>query len=695
MSMELLAPAGSAAALRAAVQSGADAVYLGGELFGARHSAENFTMDDMREWVEYCHLYGIDVHVTVNTLVKEKELPAFADYIRNLAAIGVDALIVQDLGAAELIKNIVPDMVLHASTQMTVTSLEGVKYLENMGFSRVVLARELSEKEIEHICKNAKSEIEVFVHGAICMSYSGQCLMSSILGGRSGNRGRCAQPCRLPYELIEKDKKVCDGYLLSPKDMALINDLGTLNKIGVKSLKIEGRLKRAEYVSAVVGIYRKYLDNDGNVSKEDMRELLNAFSRTGFTDGYFKGNLGKNMMSHDTPGNSSDNKFTDAARERAAENANIRKIPIGIMGTLKDNTPLELTFYDNDGHYAYAKGTLNAEKAQKTALDEKRLISQLLKLGSTPFKCDDINVSAGENITLPIKEINAVRREAAEKLICERKKREGLQIKDFSLPMQKKREERKLKITAEVLCEDQLKMCIEKGIETIYVPAHILGTLKDKSLLNIANSRNIEIITKASEIFREEKIITDKVLVSSPAAIYKYHDRKIMGDFRLNVYNSMTAEHFKELCGITLSPELNLHEINDLLLNTNMKAEVIVYGRLPLMIMRNCPIKAAGFCQENGQSFRLRDRKREEFPIICMNGCTAKLLNSKPVFMADKLDDLKKLKIDSIRLIFTVEKFLQCGKIIDVYRNALNGKTAENFMEENSFTRGHFYRGVM
>ena len=439
MAMELLAPAGSSAALNAAVQSGADAVYLGGSRFGARHSAENFTAEDMKKWVDYCHLYGVDVHVTVNTLIKEKEIAALQEYVKELNNIGVDALIVQDIGAAEIIKNTIPDMTLHASTQMTVTSLEGVKYLENMGFSRVVLARELSEKEIEHICKNAKAEIEVFVHGAICMCYSGQCLMSSILGGRSGNRGRCAQPCRLPYELLEKGKSAGNGYILSPKDMALVNDLGTLNKIGVASLKIEGRLKRAEYVSAVVGVYRKYLDMLGTkkgetVSKRDMQELLDAFSRTGFTDGYFKGNLGKNMMRHDTPSNSAENRFTEEAKKRAKENANIRKIPISIMGTLKSDSPFELTFYDNDGNYAYTQGTLNAEAARQKAMDEKRLREQLLKLGSTPFECEEISVFVDDGITLPIKEINSVRRDAAEKLMLERQSRETGRVTEYSLP---------------------------------------------------------------------------------------------------------------------------------------------------------------------------------------------------------------------------------------------------------------------
>ncbi len=699
MGMELLAPAGSAAALHAAVQSGADAVYLGGMEFGARHSAENFSFDDMKEWADYCHLYGVDVHVTVNTLIKEKEISRLRQYVKELNKIGVDALIVQDIGAAEIIKNTVPDMTLHGSTQMTVTSLEGVKYLEKMGFSRVVLARELSEKEIEHICKNTKAEIEVFVHGAICMSYSGQCLMSSILGGRSGNRGRCAQPCRLRYELIENGKSAGNGYLLSPKDMALINDLGTLNRIGVASLKIEGRLKRAEYVSAVVGVYRKYLDKtesgkSESISKDDMRELLDAFSRSGFTDGYFKGNLGKNMMSHNTPGNSGENKFTDDAKVRARENANIRKIPVDIIGTLKRDSAFELTICDKDGHYGHSTGTLKSETAQNAALDEKRLCRQVLKLGNTPFKCDEIHVSVDNGITIPIKEINAVRREAAENLIKERQYRETGRIFDFEIPVEN-RDRAETGLTIEVSNEKQLEAAVKSNAGRIYVPNNVLGTLKNKNLISLAKDNGIEIAAKASEIFREEKIITDGVLVSSPAAAYKYGDKKLYGDFRLNVYNSQTARHFSYLETITISPELNLHEISDMLANTNMNTEVIAYGHLPLMIMRNCPIKAMGKCRNGKNIYKLRDRKNEEFPIICGNGCRAKLLNSKPIFMADKIDDLKKLKINSVRLIFTVENFSQCGKIIDVYSRALSGKKIVNEMADNSYTRGHFYRGVL
>ena len=619
--MELLAPAGSRQALTAAVQSGADAVYLGGPQFGARYSAENFTIEEMKTWVDYCHLYGVDVHVTVNTLVKEKEIESLKEYLKQLNEIGVDALIVQDMGAVEIIKKTVPDMTLHASTQMTVTSLEGVKYLEDMGFSRVVLARELSEKEIEHICKNAKAEIEVFVHGAICMCYSGQCLMSSILGGRSGNRGRCAQPCRLPYDLLENGKTVKSGYVLSPKDMALVNDLGTLKRIGVTSLKIEGRLKRAEYVSAVVGVYRKYLDKGGNVSKKDMQDA-----------------------------------------------------------------PLELTMYDNDGHYAYAQGTLKSEKALHKPMDEKRLRDQLLKLGSTPFECDDINITIDDGITIPIKEINSVRRECCESLINQRQMREKGRELDFEIE-HSNRKNTNIILTCEVSDEEQFKAAVKNNIKRIYAPNDLVGTLKDVP-------DDVEIISKSADIFCEENIKTDGVLVSSPAAIYKYKDKEIYGDFRLNVFNSQTAQHYGDLKTVTLSPELNLHEIADLCENTNADLGVIGYGHIPLM-MKNCPIKAMGKCQKGKMIYKLKDRKKEEFPIVCSKGCIAKLLNSKPIFMADKIADLKKLKINSIRLIFTVEKFAQCDKIIDMYKRAFNGEKNVQSMTENTYTRGHFYRGVL
>lgn len=690
MSIELLAPAGSPAALRAAVQSGADAVYLGIDTFGARQSAENFSLDELPKWIDYCHLYGVDVHVTVNTLIKNNELSKLSECVKRLNNAHADALIIQDLGAAEIIKNTVPDMTLHASTQMTVTSLEGVKYLENMGFSRVVLARELSKNEIEYICKNAQAEIEVFVHGAICMCYSGQCLMSSILGGRSGNRGRCAQPCRLPYELMEKGQCAGRGYILSPKDMSLINELGTLNEAGVKSLKIEGRLKRAEYVSAVVGIYRKYIDNPKEVTAQDMQELKDAFSRTGFTDGYFKGQLGKAMMSHKISGNSSDNKFTADAVLRTSENANARKIPVNIVGTLKEGAPLEVVMYDNDSNCSDAVGTLNSEIAVNKPLDKTRFKEQLLKLGSTPFEAAGAEVCTDSGITIPVKEINAVRRTAVDGLIKKRIERHTGRICDSELFTAHERKENDIILTAEVSSEEQLEAAIQAGIKRVYAPARIMN----KRLVGMAQSNRTELVEKASEIFSGQEITSDAVLVSSPAAVYKYAEKRLYGDFRLNVFNSRTAEHFSKLQGITLSPELNLHEIRDILKYTTAQTEIIGYGHLPLMIMKNCPVRAMGKCQKGRQIYTLRDRKNEEFPIICSDDCRSVLLNSKPLFTADKITDLTDLKINSIRLIFTVEKFSQCGKIIDVYKRAMKGEKIEP-MRENTFTRGHLYRGVL
>ena len=687
--MELLAPAGNAAALHAAVQSGADAVYIGGPKFNARKSADNFTVEDIKTYADYCHIYGVDVHIAFNTLIKEKELPYIAEYAYELNDAGVDALIIQDIGAAEIIRKAVPDMALHASTQMTVTSLEGVKYLEDKGFSRVVLARELSRKEIEYICKNSKAEIEVFVHGAICMCYSGQCLMSSILGGRSGNRGCCAQPCRLSYDLLENGSKAGSGYILSPKDMALINELKALYDIGVSSLKIEGRLKSPEYVSAVVGIYRKYLDNIRPVSRDDMQELRNAFSRNGFTDGYFTQNIGGNMMSG---GNSPKiNSFSDEALKRADINSNTRKIPVNIKGTLKENEALEVMLCaddvkNGDTKYGHAKGTQKSERAINKPLDKDRLISQLQKLGDTPFEAVNTEISLAEGITIPIKEINAVRRQAVEELTRELSSRpigRKCEVKTDSLNRQKP----KITLTAEVNTLEQAEAAVKSGIKVIYAPQKIIGDIKKLS-------GDTKIITKGSEIFREEQITTDGILVSSPAAIRHYNGKEIYGDFRLNIFNSETANSLETLKTVTLSPELNLGEIRALTENTNAAIEIIGYGRIPLMIMKNCPVKALGKCQKGKRIYTLRDRKNEEFPIICNADCTAKILNSKPIYMADKLDDVKKLKINSIRLIFTVENFAQCDKIISVYKSALDENDYSHALEQNTFTRGHYYRGV-
>lgn len=685
-SIELLAPAGNETALHAAVQSGADAVYIGGTKFGARHSAKNFTIDDIRKQTEYCHLYGVDVHVTVNTLIKEKELAEVVEYARELNDVGVDALIIQDIGAARLIHKALPDMQLHASTQMTVTSLDGVKYLEDMGFSRVVLARELNKKEIETICAGAKAEIETFAHGAICMCYSGQCLMSSILGGRSGNRGRCAQPCRLNYTMLENGKACGSAYVLSPRDMALVRHLKELRDIGVSSLKIEGRLKRAEYVSAVVGVYRKYIDNAAEVSKQDMRELHDAFSRSGFTDGYFTGNLGAPMMSHKNPGNDN-NTFTDAAKKRAMVDANIRKIPVSISGTMRKGEPVRVSVFDSDGNFAEAYGETIVEKAANKPLDKQRFLAQLVKMGSTPFEAAEMYADIDEDATAPIKDINSARRAALEKLAQIRSDRPKGRSLSAELPKRVQRPKANVKFSAEVRNIEQGRAAAECGIDLIYAPAEAAAELQKEF-------NNIEVVTRAEDIFREQKIVTGAVTVSSNAAIHHYGKSgvKLYGTHRLNVFNAASLEHYSNLSLLTLSPELRLSEIMDIAEHSSMPFELIGYGRIPLMLMKNCPAKAMGRCQKHKDRISLKDRRGEEFPIICHKGCIAELLNSKPLYMADKLPDLMKTGAERIKLVFTLETPQQCRKIVKIYKEALNGSVSK--MRENTFTRGHYYRGV-
>lgn len=687
--VELLAPAGGMRELKAAIQSGADAVYLGAADFSARYGAGNFTAEELAEAVAYAHGYGVKVHCAINTLIKEKEMAAAIETALCANNCGVDALIIQDIGLASRLHKLIPDMELHGSTQMTVTSLEGVKYLENMGFSRVVLARELSLGEIEKIVKGAKAEIEIFVHGAICMCYSGQCLMSSVLGGRSGNRGRCAQPCRLPYELV-KDGKTCgEGYILSPKDMALVNHLDEIKKIGVASLKIEGRLKSAEYVSTAVSVYRKYLDNGGKVSAADMDTLAKAFSRSGFTDGYFTGRLGADMMAHKNPANNSGSIYTPEVKA-IADGKIVRRIPINIYATLTADDVLRVYAYDSDGNSVACEGETKSETARNKPLTTERIEEQLKKVGDFPFAVDEIEVQVDEGITIPVKEINAVRRELCKRLWDERTKTEPKSA------VEKTTEPDVLlargcadKLTVRVRTLEQGRATLQAGgVARLYAPPSVA-----KELMKI--SSDTEIVTVTSDILSDEEIPTLTAAVESFGAMYKYGERAKYGDFRLNVYNYDTIRAFDGLKCVTLSPELNLRELAETVSAAgDIETEVIAYGYLPLMIMRNCPIKAMGHCQKHKAVYSLRDRKNTEFKFLCSDDCRGILLNSKPIFTADIFDELKRTKINCIRLDFTVENPEQCGKIIDVYKSAMRGERVEP-MAANTFTRGHLHRGVL
>ena len=675
--MELLAPAGSFDTLIAAVQSGADAVYIGGSEFSARRSAGNFTIDEIIRAADYCHIRNVKLHVAANILIKEKEVSAFLEYIGKIYRVA-DAVIIQDIGMASRIREMYPELPLHASTQMTVSSVSAAKRLEEIGFERIVLARELSMSQIETICNNVNAEIEVFAHGAICMSYSGQCLMSSIIGGRSGNRGMCAQPCRLPYN-IDGEK----GYLLSPKDLCMLEHLKKLENIGVASIKIEGRLKRKEYVSAVCGIYRKYLDSPGKLQDSDMQELLDAFNRSGFTDGYFTGKIGKRMMSYKNPANVGENKFSDWVKQHANEKCNLRKSGIYISASLRKAEPLRLSCWDDNGNFYEALGDITSQIAVNKPLTADRLKEQVEKLGQTPFYSIETEIDIDDGITIPVSEINSVRRRLTDGMSEAKCFRREEQRGEYT-PTVIQRKADGIKLVCQVATYQQAKTAIECGVDEIYADTPLANKLYKEF-------KNAKIIAKLPPIHRDDRSYenpeTKAVLISNMG---QYDETKeCYGDFRLNITNNETVAFFKDLKRVTVSPELNINELQPI----SEGCEIIAYGRLPLMAVENCPLNAVGKCQRGEFKHSMTDRMGEIFPVKCNEGCVAEILNSKPVYIADKPEIVNKLKINALRLVFTVENAGKCGTIIKEYKKMIKNVPG-SAMSDNTFTRGHFYRGT-
>ncbi len=659
---ELLAPAGSPRMLKAAVQSGADAVYLGADRFSARGSAENFDINSLGEWIDYCHLRGVKVHLAANTLIKERERGDFIRYISEAYQKGIDAVIIQDLGMAAKIKELMPDLELHASTQMTVTTAEAVKELERRGFSRVVLARELTRNEILNIRQKTDLELEVFVHGALCYSYSGQCLMSSIIGRRSGNRGLCAQPCRLSYELLKNGKNLNKGYLLSPKDLCLIDDIGELAAMGIDSFKIEGRLKSEGYVATAVGVYKKALAGE-KITDGDRKALLDVFNRSGFSKGWYGG--GKDMMSGESPSNIATGIANPEYAKYTADNANFRKVSVSIFAELKENEPLVLTIIDKDGNSITEIGTVKAEKAHSAPLSKERLTAQLEKLGDSVFFAESCEVNISDGIIIPVSEINVVRRIASRKL-CDLRTEINRQTPPEYSPQRNKKTEKEPYIAAVCKSLEQAQAAAGCGIKRIVAPKDILDKL----------NTDCEKAYLMPQLGTGNK--TGMVMVQNIAQ----GGEKVIGGHRLNIANSETALAFGGFEAVTLSPELNLKDIGEIV--SDVPLEVIAYGRLPLMLMRRCPAKCGG-----SGGMKLRDRRGEEFPISCGEGCIAELMNSKPIYMADKLSELKEAGVDGLQLWFYDESGEEVRDIIERYKGEKDASPPEDF------TRGHFYRGFL
>jgi len=688
--MEILSPAGNLETLKAAVSNGADAVYVGGKNFSARKNAVNFSNEELIEAVEFAHLHGAKVYVTFNTLIHDSELCEAFEFAKFLYTIGVDAVIVQDLGLVHLIKKYFPDMEIHASTQMTLHNADGVRTIEKLGFKRVVLSRELSFDEIKSIKEKTDAELEVFVHGALCMSYSGQCLMSSFLGCRSGNRGACAQPCRLPYTVLDSNGKVIckDKYPLSLKDLCLVDEMAKLKECGVTSLKIEGRMKSAEYVCAVTSIYDKYRDG-GKVSDGDMHILKNIFSRSGFTKGYLYRKYGRDMLNFNK---NNDDVYTSVDKEvldfaKKLKDKIPQKIDADVSIEIKLGDVIKAEF-SSCGRTVSVNGAIPSEKALNTPLSEERISEQIKKTGSTPFEVKNVRIVCDDGVSLPVKEINSVRREGfelLEKAISESSKTtDAVYIKEKDV----KANYGKISAVAEVLTLKQAEASLKSGFDKVLAPYKLYSENK-KYFDSIKEKVAVILPAIERDIHREEMSIdVNEVYVSSVSQFERFSDKKITANYTLNAFNSLALRTLSLLGAnrVCLSSELNVRQLSAI--DDFLEKEIIVYGRIPLMTVQNCVIKSTnGSCMCDGGFYTLKDRKGAEFPLISDKGrCTNTIYNSKPLYMADKLNEIPTSGVSSHRFIFTIETEEEIKKIAESYKNGAESS--------EDFTRGHFFRGV-
>jgi len=692
--IELLAPAGSMEALKAAVQNGANAVYLGCGSFNARQSAKNFTIQTLSEAVKYCHVRGVQVHLTLNTLVSDREMDEAAELIRQAATAGVDAFIVQDLGVVQLCRQIAPKTPIHGSTQMTIHSLPGVLLCAAWGMTRVVLSRELSREEIRYICEHSPIEIEVFAHGALCMCYSGQCYLSAAIGGRSGNRGRCAQPCRLPYGFGRSEHK----YPLSLKDNCLVHYLRDLQEMGVASLKLEGRMKKPEYVATVTRVYRQALD-EGNVTRSMEKALHDAFNRQGFTDGYYAGNIGPHMFGI-RDDKSEDPAWAKAAREsyEAVENA---LVPVKFRATITEHRS-ELIVRDPDGNICKARGD-TPQMARTRPLLAEELQARLAKTGGTPFRCVDVQCRIEPGYTLSAASINAMRRDVLTQLMALRARRE---LPELGKPRKLRsvfgcREEPGL--TVQITSRDQLTGRLLKLMpQMLYVPLHLVSEEPELYHHLVLDGQSIGVvlprIVHDSELdqLKQELRLARSVgirdaLVGNLGLLIPVREcgLRIRGDFGLNIFNSRAMDTCRqlELASATLSFEMTLPQIRDV--SKSVDTELLIYGRMPLMVTENCIMKnrtGACVCQQGPQ--KLVDRTGAEFPIIKDGrSCRSVLLNGKKLSLLDRREDLSRLGLWGLRLYFTTENAREVDRVLRDYWNGAP-------FEPGSCTRGLYLRGL-
>lgn len=701
---ELLAPAGSLEILKGVIESGADAVYVGGSMFGARAYANNFTEEELLEAIDFAHLRGVKVYLTVNTLIKNSEFSKLYDYLLPYYKRGLDAVIVQDIGVVKAIHEYFPSMEIHTSTQMTVTGADGVRFLSQFGVTRVVMAREVSLAEMKRIHEETGMELEAFVHGALCYSYSGQCLFSSILGGRSGNRGRCAQPCRLPYTVEGKK----DEYILSLKDMCGIKALDKLHDAGVYSLKIEGRMKQLEYACGVVKYYRSYIDSKKPVSDADYDRIKALGNRCGFTDRYYFDHNGSDMVTYVKPN------FVSNAAEPSPEK---RKLSIEGELVLREGEPGSLTVKRGDVTYKASIEPVSA--ALKAPLDKKAAIDRINKTGDTDFEFSHIKAQIGENVFVPNGALNKLRRDAISGLcdkLLKKYYRDDARYADISSMCELPEHVVKSNAAHEdgaVNAKDYTAICscmTRAQLDTLisydcFDVFYLDFDMYDRNTLIQQFADDVKCLTKRNKkvylmlptILRADSsdyfvsIAKELDNVSFEGFVVKNYEelyltenlftgKKVILDHNMYTFNDVSKSAFFEhgVSGDTVPLELNSREIMH---RNNIGSQMIVYGYYPLMTTANCVHKNTKGCDKKQKLIYLKDRYNKSFA-VCNNckECYNTIYNSLPTMLTKNIGKLKEAGIRSFRYSFTIETPKQIKAVMD-------DKVAE-------YTNGHYKRGV-
>lgn len=705
MTTELLAPAGGREALAAAVQSGADAVYMGFGAFNARRSARNFSDEEFRTAVSYCHLRGVKVYLTLNTLVTDRELPLLADAARVASESGVDAILVQDWGVLDTLRSLISDVPLHASTQMSLHTLSGVEESARLGMTRAVLARELNRGEIAEICEKSPIEIETFVHGALCMCYSGQCEMSAVIGRRSGNRGACAQPCRLPYGFSGK----ANAHPLSLKDACLAPFVPEMMDMGVACLKIEGRMKRPEYVAAVTEIYARLLREHRAPTKDEQKKLALAFSRDGFTEGYYLGARGREMFGTRPENAKWPEDWFGELRARY-EKEDLRLVPLTFDCTIRAGEPMRLRAEDADGHTLTVTGNV-PEAARNRALTAEEVEARLKKTGGTAFTVDFCAVTLDDGLAVSAGALNALRREALSQMEALRTAAPERRAFGFVPPTPVKNSTEKPLLTVSLHRAAQLsEELIALSPARVYLPVELLpqldlapyrGRMEFFALLpRIYRTQDEPVLRALLEDGIKKGVTGVSIANLGHLSLVRGLDAALHGDWALNVYNSAALAFWKKegLSSACASFELRDAQLRDL--SKCLPCEAIVYGRLPLMVTENClnanesgcryfterpaSVPADGACASAPE---LTDRRGEHFPVLRAWGCRSEIENGKILYLADKTHDWQSLGLRYACLRFTTESPEDCVRMLRAYQG-------EAVDAPENITRGLFYRGA-